>query len=108
MSILFVVVILLFIRGSVIAHFGQAPHQMPLPAFIILVFAWYMGKKYDKALYLSSRDPLTGLFNRRYVLRQFSRAMKIANRKKRKVAVFFLDVNDFKQINDHHGHDVGD
>lgn len=107
-SIAFVAVILLFIRQVVIMHFGRAPHPLPLPMVIPLIIAWYGGKQYDKYMHLSTRDSLTGLFNRRYVLDTFSRTLSKAKRKKVNIAVLLLDLNDFKEINDTYGHDTGD
>ena len=56
----------------------------------------------------SIRDPLTGLFNRRYLdaslLREFTRA----ERRAAPVALLMIDVDHFKQFNDTHGHDAGD
>lgn len=56
----------------------------------------------------SIRDPLTGLFNRRYLdaslLREFTRA----ERRGLPLAVLMIDVDHFKQFNDTHGHDAGD
>lgn len=56
----------------------------------------------------SIRDPLTGLFNRRYLMetcrREFSRAARIGQC----VSILSIDVDHFKQLNDHHGHDAGD
>lgn len=55
-----------------------------------------------------SRDPLTGLLNRRGVLECLERERSRALRHHRKLSVLFLDLDRFKQINDRHGHPVGD
>ncbi|MGG3450210.1 GGDEF domain-containing protein [Domibacillus aminovorans] len=107
-SVVFVAVLLLFIRGMVIMHFGRAPHPLPIPALIPLVIAWYLGKHYDKYVHLSMRDTLTGLYNRRYVLDKFPRVMTYVNKRKLNIAILVLDVNGFKEINDNYGHDYGD
>ncbi|MGE7470922.1 diguanylate cyclase [Bosea sp. NPDC003192] len=57
---------------------------------------------------LASRDALTGLFNRRHFFANAGRLIEDAQAKKRKSAVAILDIDDFKQLNDSHGHDFGD
>jgi len=55
-------------------------------------------------------DPLTGLSNREAVLRRIEERIVQARRRgdTRPFVVMFADLNRFKQINDRHGHDVGD
>lgn len=53
-------------------------------------------------------DVLTGLPNRRYAIEFFQREWLAANRSKRPLACMLIDVDNFKAINDSHGHDVGD
>ena len=57
---------------------------------------------------LVNHDPLTGLPNRRLLEDRLDQALKAANRSEDIVAVFFLDLDFFKAINDIHGHLVGD
>jgi diguanylate cyclase (GGDEF)-like protein len=54
------------------------------------------------------RDPLTGLFNRRYLTESLEREMRRAQRRKSEVGIIMLDLDHFKRINDNYGHDVGD
>src|SRR6202040_379742 len=56
----------------------------------------------------SIRDPLTCLFNRRFLEESFGRELQLAGRKKHSVAVLFLDLDHFKRFNDSFGHDAGD
>lgn len=53
-------------------------------------------------------DPLTGLFNRRYMDETLKRELSRATRISSPVSMIMLDVDHFKKINDTHGHDVGD
>ncbi len=53
-------------------------------------------------------DPLTGIPNRRALLREMPRMLRLAERFGNKVHVAMIDLDDFKQINDTHGHEVGD
>jgi diguanylate cyclase (GGDEF)-like protein/PAS domain S-box-containing protein len=56
----------------------------------------------------SIRDSLTGLFNRRFMEESLDRELQRARRKKRSLAVLFLDLDHFKRFNDAFGHDAGD
>jgi diguanylate cyclase (GGDEF)-like protein/PAS domain S-box-containing protein len=54
------------------------------------------------------RDPLTGLFNRRYMQETLDREVSRALRFSHPLSVIFLDLDHFKRFNDTHGHDAGD
>jgi len=56
----------------------------------------------------SIRDPLTGLFNRRFMEDTLGRELQRAKRRSQPLAVVFLDLDHFKRFNDIHGHDAGD
>lgn len=62
----------------------------------------------DAALHASLHDPLTGLPNRTLFSDRLEHGLAVANRNGLNFAVMFLDLDDFKKINDSHGHDVGD
>jgi diguanylate cyclase (GGDEF)-like protein len=53
-------------------------------------------------------DPLTGLFNRRYLNKCFSREFKQAQEQSTPLCVLIGDLDNFKQINDRHSHETGD
>jgi diguanylate cyclase (GGDEF)-like protein len=56
----------------------------------------------------SIRDPLTGLFNRRYLEESLNRELRRAARTKRPVSLVMLDLDNFKHFNDTFGHQAGD
>lgn len=56
----------------------------------------------------SLRDPLTGLYNRRYLDESLQREVLRCQRRGLPLAVLMLDVDHFKAFNDHHGHAAGD
>lgn len=62
----------------------------------------------ERVHYLAHHDPLTGLSNRNLFWSQFRRAIHEARREERLVAISYIDLDNFKQINDLHGHAVGD
>ena len=57
---------------------------------------------------LSVRDPLTGLYNRRYMEETFDREIQRAIRKQQSLSVIMVDIDGFKSINDTVGHVLGD
>lgn len=65
-------------------------------------------RRAQQLLYLASRDRLTGLFNRGHFDRVLEMAIDSAAREGRPLALALLDIDHFKQINDQHGHDLGD
>jgi len=56
----------------------------------------------------SIRDPLSGLFNRRFMEESLDRELKKCTRNGRPLGAILIDVDHFKQCNDTFGHDVGD
>jgi two-component system chemotaxis family response regulator WspR len=57
---------------------------------------------------LAMTDTLTGIYNRRYLLRHLGRELKRAQRFGGDVSLLLLDVDHFKHVNDTYGHVVGD
>mgnify|MGYP000715764888 CR=1 FL=1 len=57
---------------------------------------------------LAKTDSLTGLFNKRYFSLQYPTQHSIAKRNNDDLSVFMIDVDHFKQYNDHYGHLAGD
>jgi diguanylate cyclase (GGDEF)-like protein/putative nucleotidyltransferase with HDIG domain len=56
----------------------------------------------------SLTDPLTGLPNTRFMFMHLTRELARAERLKAEVALLVMDLDNFKEINDNHGHHVGD
>lgn len=54
------------------------------------------------------RDPLTNLYNRRYMGETLGRELKRAERKRTQLGVIMLDIDHFKRFNDTFGHEAGD
>lgn len=62
----------------------------------------------EELLRLAHHDPLTGLYNRAAFGEQIERAISFAKRNEGSLALLFLDLDDFKRVNDTLGHDAGD
>lgn len=66
-------------------------------------------KQHEEALRaLSLMDDLTGLYNRRGFLMLAQQQLRQARRGHRELVLLFVDMDDFKEINDRHGHQAGD
>ncbi|GAB3184289.1 sensor domain-containing diguanylate cyclase [Hydrogenophaga aquatica] len=56
----------------------------------------------------ANRDPLTGLFNRRYLDATMERELARCQRESQPLSLLVMDIDHFKRINDEHGHPAGD
>jgi len=57
---------------------------------------------------MTIRDPLTGLFNQRYMDDVINREIKKAQRSGARLGMIMVDLDYFKNFNDSYGHDAGD
>ena len=62
----------------------------------------------DQMDHLAHHDPLTGLPNRALFYDRLQQALGLARRQERNLALFYLDLDGFKAVNDRHGHEQGD
>lgn len=62
----------------------------------------------DQLTEQANRDPLTGLYNRRYLTTALQREIDACAREGATLALLLIDLDLFKQINDRHGHAAGD
>lgn len=66
-------------------------------------------EEFQRRMYHSSmRDQLTRTYSRAYLLEQMRTEMSFADRNDTNVSLIMFDLDDFKEINDEHGHVVGD
>jgi diguanylate cyclase (GGDEF)-like protein len=77
-------------------------------SFVVFLLTVALVATWNRAHRLSMRDPLTGLFNRRYLEETMGRELPRARRAREDVGVIVLDLDHFKRLNDSFGHDAGD
>jgi len=65
-------------------------------------------ERYRTARAAAVYDPLTGLPNRTLMAEHLEQALRVARRERTLVALLFIDLDDFKEVNDRWGHAMGD
>ncbi|MRW93532.1 diguanylate cyclase [Duganella sp. FT80W] len=93
-----------FVLGSMLVLIKYSS----LLAALLLRFQQRLVDAEAKAMGMAFLDPLTGLKNKRYMETLFDHALLLATRPHQLVAVFYIDLDNFKPINDNAGHAVGD
>lgn len=78
--------------------------QLAVKASFSLAGVWAR----ERISFLATRDPLTLLKNRRELEESLDQELSRHARQREDMAVMFIDCDDFKQVNDTYGHDVGD
>lgn len=63
---------------------------------------------YEMSLSLALTDPLTGLYNRRYLEAHLQKTLVSARESRKPLGFLYMDIDFFKKVNDTHGHPVGD
>ena len=63
---------------------------------------------YEASVSMALTDPLTGLFNRRYLMAHLNKMLYEANAGMKPLCVLLFDIDHFKNVNDTYGHGVGD
>lgn len=77
-------------------------------AVIVFHDARQSASEVDKMSYLAQHDSLTGLPNRVLLMERLTQAIGMAKRYSKQLALLYLDLDRFKQVNDCHGHAIGD
>lgn len=63
---------------------------------------------YEMSLSLALTDPLTGVYNRRYLEAHLQKTLQSAKENRKPLGFLYMDIDHFKSVNDTHGHPVGD
>lgn len=77
-------------------------------AIVFASFGYWTGRLMDRLRVAALHDGLTGLFNRRFLRESLPQLQASAARRKSPLCVLMIDLDHFKQVNDAHGHLVGD
>jgi two-component system, cell cycle response regulator len=72
------------------------------------IFGYVLGRRNETLSNLSMTDGLTGAFNHRYLHEQLTREIQRSDRAAAPLTCLMLDIDDFKKVNDQHGHPFGD
>jgi len=101
--------------NSMVANLAEARTQLEMRALELAQANEHLQAKLVEIQNLQAqlreqaiRDPLTNLYNRRYMQEIFERELASAQRRKQTVAVIMMDIDRFKRLNDTHGHKAGD
>jgi len=89
---------------------GYGPAQADLAGVLANqgMTAYDNARLFTHAEQLATTDALTGLANRRHFFTTALRGLALAHRQRSELAAVMLDIDHFKQVNDVHGHHVGD
>lgn len=94
--------------GELVQEFSDANRQLALTVAEQIALALANLKLQETLRVQAIRDPLTGLYNRRYMEESLERELKRSARNGIELGVIMLDIDHFKDFNDKFGHAVGD
>lgn len=75
---------------------------------VTLLIVFIVNTNNKKILYLAEYDSLTGAINRRKFKEKFEHFLLLSKRDEKAISLIFLDIDDFKHVNDSFGHSIGD
>ena len=81
--------------------------RWPVGRATLLICPYYMSRRYQEAARDATHDALTGLYSYRTLDARMEEEVARANRSGASLAVMFVDLDDFKRINDTYGHQTG-
>lgn len=109
MNVANVVIVLLFAAGWMPdAHYYRLVATLLIVLTFSVMFSYNIEQQLKLLEELSVTDPLTQAFNRRYFERELDDARRHWQRTRNVASMIMIDIDNFKLINDTHGHHVGD
>lgn len=96
------------VMGFVVGTLLVMIQYLTLLGAVLMQFQKRLLEAEEQALNLAYHDPLTGLNNKQYMNMLFEKALLLATRPHHLVAVLYIDLDNFKPINDAAGHATGD
>ncbi len=108
------VFVLFTVSLAITAYIGYERQMQYLEAYLITAFGttlligYVVRKSAEKNEFLAHYDTHTGLMNRRYWEQNLAYILSLSAREQNDVSVVFMDLDDFKKINDTQGHAGGD
>jgi diguanylate cyclase (GGDEF)-like protein len=98
----------LTLSGLLKSHFIASNQRLALTVAEHISLALSNLKLHETLKNQAVRDPLTGLFNRRYLEETLEREIHKVARTGTSVGIIMIDIDHFKRFNDTYGHDAGD
>lgn len=103
------------LTGAVVSVWSRSPHRMHFlnhdrlercSRLMSVALRWEYGRR--ALQWAATHDGLTGLHNRASFLAELRAIGEVRRRSTDKTALLYLDLDDFKPVNDRHGHTLGD
>lgn len=96
------------VRVFAYLQFQYSLSALPLGGIIFVALGYWGGLQYDRACFFAEKDSLTRCHNRRFAGRKLPQLLAAVKRQQWELSLAVLDCDDFKKINDAHGHKMGD
>lgn len=97
-----------WLAGELQSHPGEYLYLTTAALLCLSLLGWFVGRQLDQLEAGALTDPLTGLWNRRYLDQRLSEEIRRASRHDSQLSLLLIDVDKLKDINDRGGHDAGD
>src|SRR5262249_33562113 len=96
------------VMSDQVAAFSDADTQVLQLLAGFIATAMHNAASYERSQVQALHDPLTGLPNRALFADRLKHAVAQLERRPSRLAVLYIDLDDFKPVNDQHGHSAGD